>query len=189
MNRLHQRLEQVLEAYGASPDRWPDEDRAALLSLLETSDRGRALRDEAARLDALLDSGAEIAPPSNEVFERILGAAPEAPGRQAGDRATWRWVALIPVAAAAGLALWMAGGPTRSAVETPADPSMQIALTDLGIYTTPTDVLLEIDGFDPLASVPTYDCDDSDWGCLDLGPELEESERQSMQGESRRMTT
>ena len=49
------RLEQVLESYGADPGRWPAEERSGLESLLAESPDARALRDDAARLDSILD--------------------------------------------------------------------------------------------------------------------------------------
>jgi hypothetical protein len=180
VNDRLERLEEVLDAYGASPDHWPDEDRAALLALLEESESARILRDTAAGLDSLLDFSGTIDAPTKALKDRILDAAP---GNPPATR-TWRWAPLVPIAAAAALAVWIAAAPHGPEMT---EPPMEIAMADLGIYTTPTDVLLTIDGFDPLASVPAYDCEDSGLGCLEL--DLDGSERQSMQGDSRRMKT
>lgn len=49
------RLKALLDAYGASPERWPDEERAAATALIETSAAARRLVEEAATLDSLLD--------------------------------------------------------------------------------------------------------------------------------------
>lgn len=49
------RFESLIEAYGASPGRWPAADRAAALALLRQSEEARSLRRQAARLDAALD--------------------------------------------------------------------------------------------------------------------------------------
>jgi len=186
MSDLPRRLAQVLDAYGASPDRWPAEDRRALLALLEEFAEARARRDEAARLDAWLDAAGDLPAPSRRVADRIVDgfAAAPAPGHRSVAR-RWLAAAVIPVAAAAALVLWLTRGPAPTGT----DASFEIAFGDLGVYTTPTDVLLEIDGFDPLESVPGYDCDDDGLGCLDLGRDDGGATRHSMQGGSRRMTT
>lgn len=49
------RFTTLVGAYGADPERWPEAERAAALTLLAFSVEARALRDEAASLDALLD--------------------------------------------------------------------------------------------------------------------------------------
>ena len=49
------RLKSLLDAYGANPDFWPEEERAAASALIETSTEARMLVEEAAALDALLD--------------------------------------------------------------------------------------------------------------------------------------
>ncbi|MDG2308082.1 MAG: hypothetical protein P8R42_26195 [Candidatus Binatia bacterium] len=161
MNDRLERLHEVLAAYGASEDCWPVEDRAALLTLLEESEPARALRDEAADLDSLLDLGGAIDAPTRALKDRILDAAPGGPA----PKRTWRWAPLVPIAAAAALALWIAAEPRAPQV---AEAPIEIAIADLGIYTTPTDVLLATDGFDPLASVPAYDCEGSGLGCPEL---------------------
>src|SRR5262245_13525280 len=70
-----QQLQQLLDAYGANPERWPAEERATALALLAHSTAARAQRNEAARLDALLDL-APVALPSAELAAQILAAAP-----------------------------------------------------------------------------------------------------------------
>jgi len=49
------RLKALLDSYGAAPQCWPDEERAAATALIETSPAARILVAEAAALDALLD--------------------------------------------------------------------------------------------------------------------------------------
>ena len=49
------RLRGVLEAYGAEPERWPAEERAAATALIESSGEARSLFSEAAALDRMLD--------------------------------------------------------------------------------------------------------------------------------------
>lgn len=54
-----ERLQVVLDAYGAEPGRWPTEERAGAVALIESSDEARALFEEAAELDGVLDHVAE----------------------------------------------------------------------------------------------------------------------------------
>ena len=50
-----ERLRQILDAFGADPARWPKAERDGALALLATSPEAQRLRDEARRLDALLN--------------------------------------------------------------------------------------------------------------------------------------
>ena len=61
------RLRDILDAYGADPRRWPAAERDAALALLSGSEEARALRDEAAALDTLLDT-AQVPAPSPELM-------------------------------------------------------------------------------------------------------------------------
>lgn len=67
-------LRRLLDSYGADPARWPAERRQAALQYLEGSAEARALRDEAASLDAALDQAAAPAP-APELMAAILTAA------------------------------------------------------------------------------------------------------------------
>ena len=49
------RLGTLLDAYGADPDRWPEQERAAALALIDSSSDARAMRDDALSLDSVLD--------------------------------------------------------------------------------------------------------------------------------------
>lgn len=49
------RLTSLIDAYGADPERWPADERAAALLLLAESAEARAYAEDAAALDALLD--------------------------------------------------------------------------------------------------------------------------------------
>ena len=51
------RLRQLLDAYGATPERWPTEERVAAQILLAGSTEARAQRDESARLVGSLGFG------------------------------------------------------------------------------------------------------------------------------------
>ena len=180
------RLARVLEAYGADRERWPDDERADLDALVAESSEARELRDAAARLDALLDVTGEIPPPPPRLSDRVIEGAPVQDGR--GH--PLRWAAVVPLAAAAALALYVARTPEGvppGPATVPTTESFEIALTDLGVYATPTDVLLSLEGVDPLDGVPAYDCEESDLGCLEL--DLVGAERHTTQGGPRRMRT
>ena len=49
------RAKEILDAYGAAPERWPEDERGDLLQLLAQSPELQALRETANRLDGLLD--------------------------------------------------------------------------------------------------------------------------------------
>lgn len=190
-----ERLEEVLDAYGASPDRWPEQERGDLLALVERSSEARALHDAAAQFDAVLDRATDLPPPSSDLVERLVARAPQgdrsrgAEARRPASRVL-RWAPLVPIAAAAMLALWIARAPdSRPLSPVPPAPGapIEIAMADLGTYTTPTDVLLSLDGFDPLAAIPSYDCESDGLGCIDL--DFDTTETHSLKGDSRRMRT
>lgn len=190
-----QRLQQLLDAYGAAPERWPEAEHDAALLLLAHSPAARAQREEAAYLDALLDlaSGAH---PSAELVPRILAAVsaetipaqhsgtgpaqghrsgyhqPRA-ARRHGTRAQshwmWRWPTL---AAAASLAIVLWGVQTWAPSRHGLPPD---AIANLGVYTMPTDVLLEWPGVTMLNTLPSVGCVDDELACptLNISPDLE----------------
>jgi hypothetical protein len=152
------RLRQVLDAYGASQERWPADERATVARLLSDSPEARTLRDDAARLDALLDL-VPARQPSAALVARALAGAPH-DARQS----RWRRTTMIAVplaAAAAALLVWLLprGGSTG------APDAPQYAIEDLGVYTTPTDVLLDLPGFDLSGSAPVVGCGADGLGC------------------------
>jgi hypothetical protein len=189
-----QRLQELLDAYGANPEHWPANERPAAQALLERSDEARVLRNEAARLDALLD----LAPrwtPSAELQERVLAFAPtvNAPttsqgwrslrllrvGRQPHAPRAWRssgqertqqrrlWFALA-AAASLVVAFWGARTPR------PSQPGLSSeAIANLGVFDSPTDVLLQWPGVDNLSALPSVGCGESEFGCpqFDAVPE------------------
>jgi hypothetical protein len=57
------RLKVLLDAYGADPERWPDDQRTAARELLTNSAETRAYVQQAAVLDTLLDAAPMTAPP------------------------------------------------------------------------------------------------------------------------------
>lgn len=191
-----QRLEQLLDAYGASPERWPADERAAALTLLAHSVEARTLRDEAERFDLLLDC-APVLSPSAELTARVLAAVPTAEAPAEGQR--FHSVQLLRakenrptnvgqsrrraehprrkplgfvLAAAASLAIIFGG--VRLLTPTPQPLSSEM-IANLGRYDTPTDVLLEWPGVDSLSTLPTVGCQESEFGCpnLDALPKVE----------------
>jgi hypothetical protein len=126
------RLRDLLDAWGTAEDRWPADERAAALALIASSPDARALRDEAARLDALLDADPADAP-SDLLIARVLAGAPKpAPAHRVRGV---RW--LVPLAMAAGLAwLWLGRGVA------PAPEPLPIAA--LGVYEVGSDELLSL---------------------------------------------
>ena len=82
----HDRLEALLEAYGADPERWPAAERDQAVALLASSAEARALQREAATLDRMLDLAAPPAP-SPELMADILAGASVSPWR--------RWAAML----------------------------------------------------------------------------------------------
>lgn len=171
------RLRQLLDAYGASPERWPDNERNAATVLLSDSTAARGARDDAARLDALLDL-VPARQPSPQLIERTLAGAPN-------DRRQARWhrVVLLAVplaAAAAAVLVWLMPQRNLTSPETP-----QYAVEDLGIYTMPTDVLLDLPGVDVSGTAPVVGCVDNGLACpltdivQDRQSRLPDAERQS----------
>jgi hypothetical protein len=148
------RFAELLDAYGARPERWPDGERAAALALLARSAQARALRDRAARLDALLDRLPDVAP-SPDLAARVLRAAPR---RRRRGPALWAAAAL---AAAAVLALWLVGARAPRVAVDPA------ALSRLGHLDTPTDALLGASDLDADEGVPAFGCEAPDVDCGD----------------------
>jgi hypothetical protein len=146
------RLSELLAAYGASPERWPEPEREAARRLVESSAEAAALAKEAAALDRVLDA-VTIEPPSLSLAHRVLATAPR-------RRVRRRWAAFVavPFAAAAAIVLWLA---TRQ------EPASQLAVIPdtIGEYTSPTDVLLEPWGGDAYATLPSVGCADSALGC------------------------
>jgi hypothetical protein len=164
------RFGEILDAYGADPDRWPADEREAALGLMREDPAARALSERAERLDRALAS-LDDAEPSRDLVARVLAAVPStaramAPRRspsfaRGGGRRAMRYAAAaLPMAAAAALALWIIRAPER---EVP----MAEALAALGTYETPGDELLTTSEVD-LFSDPWVDCPESVLGCIDV---------------------
>lgn len=102
------RAEKVLRAFGAHPERWPDQDRAAVLGAArEALDVARVRHGEAA-LDRLLDRAPLHVPPAG-LAARIQAAAMREPGarQHPPSHPLSRWQALLAALIdAAGRSLW-----------------------------------------------------------------------------------
>jgi hypothetical protein len=153
------RLGDLLDTYGAQPERWPDAERAAAVALVAASHDARARRDAAAALDAMLDR-APVMTPSAALADRILAGAPR-PRVLSLPRRRMPVVAALGLAAAASLALWLVRGAD---VPRAFDPA---ALAQLDDYETPTDALLAASDLDSDDALPVFGCDDPDVDCDD----------------------
>ncbi len=74
-----QRVKQLLDCYGGSPQAWPEEERAAALALLESSTELQRLQKEALILDQamnLTEAAAPTAEPTADLAQKILGQLP-----------------------------------------------------------------------------------------------------------------
>lgn len=116
-----ERVSAIIEAYGASPARWPAAERDDALALIaEQPERFATAQAAEAELDALLGSGSMQ--PSDLLERRIMRALPEP--RSTG----WNWRA--PAAAAAAVLLAVSVG-VGSGVFTPVEePSIEELYAD-----------------------------------------------------------
>lgn len=97
-----QRFEQLLDAYGADPDRWPEAERAAALDWCRDNPGAQNALDMASELDGLIAPAALSPRPSDMLMARLARAVP-APA-MFDD---WKHVA---AAAALALAVGIGGG-------------------------------------------------------------------------------
>lgn len=116
-----QRLEVLLDAYGADPARWPAAERAAALALLAADPAAQAWLEQARRLDRALDALPPAPAPAGNLAACIRAAAQQ---RDAGpaapkpipvpansNRPAWRFPAALVASALFGLWLGFATGP------------------------------------------------------------------------------
>ncbi len=66
-----ERLKSVLEAYGANPDRWPDDERDELLAVLRGNAEAGGQQDREQALDAVLNN-VKVSLPSHALRNNIL---------------------------------------------------------------------------------------------------------------------
>ena len=125
-----ERFRALLEAYGAAPERWPEEERAAATALLADSDDARTLRRKAASLDDALDL-VEAPAPSPELARRIeelvhdrpaaaVRSKPSLTHRLRAWRAAWR-PAILAASGALGLAAGIAAAQPPQTTSTAFD--------------------------------------------------------------------
>ncbi|WOB79380.1 hypothetical protein [Brevundimonas nasdae] len=95
-----ERLHELADAYGADLRRWPASERAFAESLIAADPSLKAVLDQAAALDALLDAAPRPVP-SAALTARILAAAPLAKSRL--GKAIWYLGAGWAAAACAGV--------------------------------------------------------------------------------------
>jgi anti-sigma factor RsiW len=169
------RLDELLDAYGADPRRWPEGERAAAEALLASSPALRAHVDETARLDALLDALPAEPAPSPRLRAQVLASSPRRP------RSVRRMLVAAALPLAAGLLLWFSGPadgpvtPDPKARLVAAGKTMNLAKADE--VDLPTDDLLTLASGDDegltaawlIDDVPTIGCSaGSGLGCPDL---------------------
>lgn len=159
-------FEQLLDVHGTARERWPSAAWESAARLVAESAAARTLWDESAALDRALGALPPIEPTA-ALVDRVLALAPQR-WRAVSLWRSSRWqraaAAALPLAAAAGVALWLAGGTGFRS--TPAAS----ALTSLAVgeYESPTDYLLDSYGVDVSENVPSVGCTDSTLGCPSL---------------------
>lgn len=115
-----QRFRTLVEAYGGDRKRWP-EDRRLAADVFAATEEGRALVEEASRLDAYLALSAAVAPPA-ALIERIV---------QSADKRTTLRGKLQQWLVGAGLAgIGLAGGFTGALAVAAVAPSPSISTPD-----------------------------------------------------------
>lgn len=99
-----QRFEDMVEAFGANPDRWPVSERAQALAFERANpEQALEIRNRAAALDSVLET-ARVAAPSDALAARILAAG------VAETRFAPRWAQIAAVLAlSVGLGLGWGG--------------------------------------------------------------------------------
>jgi hypothetical protein len=157
-------LERWLDVYGSDPKRWPAAEWEAAARLVAQSAEARAVWDEAVALDHML-AGLPPVEVSPVLVDRVLA---DAPRRRLPARWRRAMAAAVPLAAAAGVALWVFGNTTAGI---PAPKAVDLTSIELGEYASPTDYLLESYGVDVTESAPALGCDDSTLGCPSLDDE------------------
>lgn len=109
------RFQALLDAYGASPARWPDAERAAAEAFMAVHPPARAARRQALPFDAMLDT---LTPPPlpADLAARIMAAVPDrqpVPVPVAANSNVRPWPMALALAASAAIGLWVgiAAGP------------------------------------------------------------------------------
>lgn len=169
-----------LEIHGSSASRWPEFCREEMQRFLQESPEARAAWEEARQLDALLDTLPK--PASSKRFAReILRQLPVRPTRRRRAALRAAWVGL-PLAAAATLALWIGHSANVAAPRHAPHAILSTAATEETTtsdaefwWEMPTDDLLFVAAFDPIYSVPDFECLETPDHCHDLPNNRESS--------------
>jgi len=134
------RLRELVAAYGASPERFPESERAAAQALLKVSDHARMLAGSEQSLDTWLDAAS--APALSSELEQRLAAIPrDVRGpRKLPVRRRALWAPAVGWAAAALIGLWI--GTTSAEADTLADAGA-LASTDDAAFGDASERLLE----------------------------------------------
>jgi hypothetical protein len=106
------RFKSLVAAYGASPSRWPEEERDAAEAFARADGRATALLADADSIDALLFAH-KAAEPSRTLRAMVIEAAPRR--RRLTGRAKFWWSGLA--LALAGTAGTLAGSAATAALE------------------------------------------------------------------------
>jgi len=106
------RFEALVAAYGATPNRWPEEERAAAEAFARADPRAAALLAEADSIDALLFTH-RVAEPSRTLRAMVIEAAPRKRRLTGRARLWWSGLAL----ALAGAGGMLAGSAATAALE------------------------------------------------------------------------
>ena len=126
-----ERFRQLTEAYGALPDHWPQEERAAAQALLAQHDpQALAAIEEALQLDEYLESFA-VPAPDTHLIRRIIASAPAAAAPRRAS-SFWRQPRLwfsgagligagVAGIAAGAMAISLTGSPAGTATNTNAN--------------------------------------------------------------------
>jgi len=119
------RFETLVAAYGATPSRWPEEERAAAEAFARADSRAAALLAEADSIDALLFAH-KVAEPSRTLRAMVVEAAPRK--RRLAGRAKMWWTGLgLALAGASGM---LAGSAATAALE-PISANVQLYSQDV----------------------------------------------------------
>ena len=119
------RFETLVAAYGATPSRWPDEEREAAEAFARADPRAAALLAEADSIDALLFAH-RVAEPSRTLRAMVIEGAPRK--RRLTGRARLWWTGFgLALAGASGM---LAGSAATAALE-PITANIQLYSQDV----------------------------------------------------------
>ena len=135
------RAKEILNAYGAEPERWPEDERGDLLQLLAQSAELRALRETASELDDLLDEWQPEVISHTDILVGSLAAQTQ-PKQYWADQLVavfvpgllgWRQAALAAAPLTLGFIWGLSGGP----------PSDDWSEAEFLIFNSPMEVLTD----------------------------------------------